>query len=91
MTTTQTQTMTAASPAIDTTIEALQLLQKKASIEAAMRKPGGIRVTQELELHAVRERLQHYPDAVEAILQVADALHRHVDTLSIDEVRDRTR
>jgi len=61
---------------------ALELLKRQAILENGLRQAGGIRVTEERELFAVRAQLQHYPQAVAAILQVASNLHRPVDTLS---------
>ena len=68
--------------------EALELLKRQAVLENGLRRAGGIRVTEERELHAVRERLQHYPQAVAAILQMASNLHRPVDTLSSADLRN---
>jgi hypothetical protein len=52
-----------------------------------MRQPGGIRVTEEREIYALRERLQRYPQAVTAILQAARTLNRPVDTLQLHDVQ----
>jgi len=41
--------------------EALELLKRHAVLEAGLRQAGGIRVTEERELYALRERLQRYP------------------------------
>ncbi len=64
--------------------EALELLKRQAELEAGLRQAGGIRVTEERELYALRER---YPQAVTAILQAARNLNRPVDTLQPHEVR----
>jgi hypothetical protein len=45
-----------------------------------LRQAGAIRVTEERELYALRERLQCYPQAVTAIFQAARNLNRPVDT-----------
>lgn len=65
---------------------ALWLLKRQTELEAQLGKPGGIRITEERELFAVRARLQQYPEAVKAILTAASTLHRPVDTLSPDDV-----
>ncbi len=66
---------------------ALALLKRQASLEAGLRQLGGIRVTEERELYAVRDQLRRYPEAVAAILQAASNLHRTVDALHVDDVR----
>jgi fructose-bisphosphate aldolase, class II len=53
----------------------------EAELEEGLRQPGGIRVIEEGEIYALRERLQRYPQAVTAILQAARSLNRPVDTL----------
>jgi hypothetical protein len=67
--------------------EALELLKRQAELENGLRQAGGIRVTEERELYALRERLQRYPQAVTAILQTARILNRPVDTLRPQDVR----
>ena len=66
--------------------EALSLLRRQAEIEAAMRQPGGIRVTEERELYALRERLRLYPVAVGAILETAQRLRRPVEAISSADI-----
>ncbi len=66
--------------------EALSLLKRQAEIESGLRQPGGIRVTEERELYALRTRLERYPQAVTAILTTASNLRRPVDTLSLEDV-----
>jgi hypothetical protein len=68
-------------------IEMLKLLKRHAELENGLRQPGGLHVTEEQEIYALRERLQRYPQAVTAILQAAQALHRPVDTLQLQDVR----
>jgi hypothetical protein len=41
--------------------ELLKLFMRQAELERAMRQPGGARVTQEKELHTVRELLAEFP------------------------------
>jgi hypothetical protein len=67
---------------------ALALLKRQAALEAGLRQPGGIRITEERELYALREQLQRYPQAVAAILQTASALRRPVDSLHPQDVRN---
>jgi len=62
--------------------EALRLLKRQAQLEEQMRKPGGIRLADERELFALRERLTTFPVAARAVLEAAHRLHRPVDTLS---------
>jgi hypothetical protein len=47
---------------------------------------GGIRITEERELYVLHERLQRYPQAVNAILQPATNLNGPVDALRPSEV-----
>jgi len=68
--------------------EVLELLKRQAELENGLRQPGGIRVTEEREIYALRERLQRHPQAVTAILQAARTLNRRpVDTLRPQDVR----
>jgi hypothetical protein len=73
---------------MDSIVEALELMKRQAVLECGLRQAGGIRVTEERELYAVRAQLQRYPQAVAAILQVASNLHRPVDTLSSADLRN---
>ena len=52
-------------------IEALRLIKRQTELESAMRRPGGIRITEERELHQLRDALSQYPAAVTAILEAA--------------------
>lgn len=54
--------------------ETLNLLKREAELEGGMRRPGGIRITEEQELHRIRRRLRTVPDAVDAVLTVSKAL-----------------
>jgi DNA-directed RNA polymerase specialized sigma24 family protein len=71
---------------MQTVSEALDLLKRQAELEAAMRQPGGIRVTEEQELHAVRRRLAQFPEAMRAVVEAAQALRRPVSEVSAREV-----
>jgi hypothetical protein len=66
--------------------EALRLIKRQTELEAAMRRPGGIRVTEERELFQLRDALAQFPAAVTAIMEAAARMRRPVDTISIDEV-----
>jgi hypothetical protein len=44
--------------------ELLVLYMRQAQLEEAMRQPGGARVTEELELLAVRQQLAQLPESV---------------------------
>jgi len=66
--------------------EALRLIKRQTELENAMRRPGGIRVTEERELFQLRHALTQYPAAVTAIIEAAARVRRPVDTISIAEV-----
>jgi len=68
--------------------EALILLKRQAVLEAAMKQRGGIRVTEEQELHVVRRRLADFPEAIQAVIQAAHALRRPIDNLSATDVQN---
>jgi hypothetical protein len=42
-----------------------QLLRRQREIRQAMRRPGGVRIMEERELHAIREQLKDIPTAVQ--------------------------
>jgi hypothetical protein len=66
--------------------EALRLIKRQAELEIAMRRPGGIRITEERELHQLRDALSRYPAAVSAIMEAASRMRRPLDTISADDV-----
>ena len=66
--------------------EALTLLKRQAELESAIKQPGDIRITEEQELHIVRQRLEKFPEAMRAALQAAHALRRPITEVSTDEV-----
>jgi len=70
--------------------EALRLIKRQAEIQNAMRRPGGIRVTEERELFRLRDALARYPAAVTAITEAATRLRRPLDTISIEDVERLT-
>lgn len=71
---------------MQTVDETLTLLRRQAELEATMRQPGGIRITEEQELHLVRRRLANFPEAMQAVIQAAHALRRPVTEVSAQEV-----
>ena len=70
--------------------EALRLIKRQAELEIAMRRPGGIRITEERELHQLRDALTRYPAAVSAIMEAASRMRRPIDTISADDVESVT-
>ena len=66
--------------------ETLEMLKRQAQLETGLRQAGGIRITEERELHALRERLQRYPQTVTAILQTARNLNQPVGALQPQDV-----
>ena len=54
--------------------ELLELFMRQAELERAMRQPGGARVTEEQELHAVRQKLAKLPQAKELSVTPQGAL-----------------
>jgi len=51
--------------------ELLELFMRQARLESAMKQPGGARVIDERELHAVRRKLAAFPDSTRAVGQAA--------------------
>ena len=70
--------------------EALRLIKRQTELETAMRRPGGIRVTEERELFQLRGALSQYPAAVTAIMDAAARMRRPVDTISAVDVEGLT-
>jgi hypothetical protein len=66
--------------------EALRLIKRQAELEAAMRRPGGIRVTEERELFQLRSALTQFPAAVKAIVEAASLMRRPVETISAEDI-----
>jgi hypothetical protein len=71
--------------------ETLTLLKRQAVLEAAMKQRGGIRVTEEQELHVVRRRLNDFPEAMRTVAQAAQALRRSIADLSASDVQSWAR
>ena len=53
--------------------ETLRLIKRQAELEIAMRRPGGIRITEERELVQLRNALTQLPGAVAAFMKAAGA------------------
>jgi len=70
--------------------EALRLIKRQAELETAMRRPGGIRVTEERELFQLRKDLTQFPAAISAIMEAASRMRRPVDTISAEDVEHLT-
>jgi hypothetical protein len=66
--------------------EALRLIKRQTELENAMRRPGGIRVTEERELFQLHYALTQYPAAVTAIIEAAARMRRPVDTISAEDI-----
>jgi hypothetical protein len=66
--------------------EALRLIKRQTELENAMRRPGGIRVTEERELFQLRGALTQFPAAVTAIMEAAQRIRRPVDTISLEDI-----
>jgi len=66
--------------------EALRLIKRQTELENAMRRPGGIRVTEERELFQLRHALAQYPAAVNVIVEAAARMRRPVDSISINDI-----
>ncbi len=66
--------------------DTLMLLRRQADLESAMKQPGGIRITEEQELHTIRRQLERFPEAVEAIIQAAHALRKPMANLNGTDV-----
>jgi hypothetical protein len=71
---------------MQTVDDALSLMKRQAELESAMRQPGGIRITEERELHVVRRKLTDFPEAMRAVIQAAHALRRPVTEVSAHDV-----
>ena len=70
---------------MQTVDETLSLLQRQVELETAMRQPGGIRITEEQQLHHLRQQLKQFPETVQAVMQASHALRRPVTDLTATE------
>jgi hypothetical protein len=66
--------------------EALRLIKRQTELENAMRRPGGIWVTEERELFQLRHALTQYPAALTAIVEAAARMKRPIDTISETDI-----
>jgi uncharacterized repeat protein (TIGR04076 family) len=66
--------------------DTLALLRRQAEIESAMKHAGGVRITVERELHAIRRQLERCPEAVEAIFHAAHVLRKPITILNGTDV-----
>jgi hypothetical protein len=68
--------------------EPLEHLERQAELEDALRNPGGIRVTEERELHSLREHLARYrySNAVEAVIKASRNHRRPMDSITVTDV-----
>lgn len=64
----------------------IELLRQQEELESAMRRPGGVRITEERTLLALRDQLKAYPESVRAVLGAAHSLNRPVAILSANDV-----
>jgi hypothetical protein len=47
--------------------DVLQLLRRHSEIRRAMRRPGGVRILEERELHAIDQQLKRIPAAIRVL------------------------
>ena len=66
--------------------EALRLLKRQTDIQRRCRQPGGISVLEERELFAIRSRLENFPAAVRAIIELAGARRQSLDQIHVEDV-----
>ena len=71
---------------MQTVDDTMILLKRQAELESRMKQAGGIRVTEEQELHGVRRRLTEVPEAMKAVIQAAQALRRPVSEVTPSDV-----
>jgi hypothetical protein len=57
---------------MDPVNEALKLFMRQAQLERAMKQPGGARVIEEQELHAVRRKLAAFPEAMQPVAEAKE-------------------
>ncbi|MDP9087730.1 MAG: hypothetical protein M3O26_03185 [Pseudomonadota bacterium] len=70
---------------METVNEALTLLKRQSQLEHAMKQPGGIRITDEQELHVLGRRLADFRDRSGGTA-CAHALRRPVTEVTAGEV-----
>jgi len=52
--------------------ELSKLFMRQAQLERAMKQRGGARVTEEQELHAVRQKIAAFPESMKRVTEVQD-------------------
>ena len=65
---------------------ALRLLKRQAEIEQRRRQPGGISILEEREFFAIRARLEEFPAAVGAIIQLTRATSKSLDQVCVEDI-----
>jgi hypothetical protein len=70
------------------TTEIVALLRKQADLEIQLINGHGTAIATEWELAATLRRLAAYPQALNAVLQMARALRRTPDIVSVRDVTD---
>jgi hypothetical protein len=73
---------------MDNVTEILALLRQQATLEMQLMNGHGAAVATERELEATHRRLVAHPQALNAVLQTARALHRTPDAVSVRDVAD---
>ena len=71
---------------METIIETLQLLNRRAEIQTRLRRGRGSTVIDERELYLIQQRLNRYPATLQAIALTAAELHRPIEYLSARDV-----
>jgi hypothetical protein len=66
--------------------ELFRLLQRQATLERAMRRRGGIKVTEEQELRRLRQVLDAHAGPAGELLAAVHRLGRPVEDVSLDEL-----
>jgi hypothetical protein len=66
--------------------EALRLLRRHSELQEAMRRHGGIDLTEEKEIYELRETLKSFPAAVRTILEASNRLHRPIEALTTRDI-----
>jgi hypothetical protein len=69
------------------TIELFRILQRHAILERRMRGRGGIRVTEERELHGLRETIEANSGAARELMAAALRAGRSIEDVSVDDLR----
>ena len=62
--------------------EALRLLKRQADLQ----RRQGISIIAEREIYAIQARLEHFPAAVRAIVELSGAKHQSVDQIRVEDV-----